>query len=210
MPDSEPSAPDAASSKRSLLPERGPLDDSASDRRLVAACLKGNDQAWAALVFKYRRLIYSIPLKYGSTKEDAADIFQAVCIDLFNELPRLRNTDSIRAWLITVTAHKAFHWKRQEQRRRQAEVDGLDQEALENITPPPSVAQRVEREQLVREALARLTARCRELIRMLFYEHPPRPYVEVAKFLGVATSSIGFIRGRCLSKLERALEELGF
>ena len=55
-----------------------------------------------------------------------------------------------------------------------------------------------------------ITARCRELIRMLFYEHPPRPYVEVAKFLGVATSSIGFIRGRCLSKLERALEELGF
>ena len=72
MPESEPSAPDVVSSpKRRLLPGE-PLDDSASDRRLVAACLKGNEQAWAALVFKYRRLIYSIPLKYGGTKEDAA------------------------------------------------------------------------------------------------------------------------------------------
>jgi len=210
MPESEPSAPDVVSSpKRRLLPGE-PLDDSASDRRLVAACLKGNEQAWAALVFKYRRLIYSIPLKYGGTKEDAADIFQAVCIDLFNELPRLRNTESIRAWLITVTAHKAFHWKRQEQRRRQSEVDGLDQETLESIAPPPAIAQRTEREQMVREALARLGARCRQLIQMLFYEHPPRPYAEVAKLLGLATSSIGFIRGRCLHKLERALEELGF
>jgi RNA polymerase sigma factor (sigma-70 family) len=210
MPDSEPFAPDADSSQKRRLLSGGPLDDTASDRRLVAACLRGHEQAWAALVFKYRRLIYSIPLKYGGTKEDAADIFQAVCIDLFNELPRLRNTESLRAWLITVTAHKAFHWKRQEQRRRRIEEDGIDPETLESIATPPSLAQRVEREQLVREALARLSARCRELIQMLFYEHPPRPYVEVAKLLGVATGSIGFIRGRCLHKLERVLEELGF
>jgi RNA polymerase sigma factor (sigma-70 family) len=210
MPERNPPGPDGASSPTARLLPGGPLDDTASDRRLVAACLRGNEQAWTALVSKYRRLIYSIPLKYGGTKEDAADIFQSVCIDLFNELPRLRNTESIRAWLITVAAHKAFHWKRQEQRRRQSEVDGMDQEALESIAPPPAVAQRAEREQMVREALARLTARCRELIRMLFYEHPPRPYLDVAKALGLATSSIGFIRGRCLRKLERALEELGF
>ena len=66
------------------------------------------------------RLIYSIPLKYGATPEDAADIFQAVCIELYKELPRVRQrATTLRPWLITVTAHRAFHWKRKAERQTQ-------------------------------------------------------------------------------------------
>jgi hypothetical protein len=45
---------------------------------------------------------------------------------------------------------------------------------------------------------------------MLFFEAPPRPYQQVAAALGLATGSIGFIRGRCLARLRRQLEQLGF
>ena len=47
------------------------------------------------------------------------------------------------------------------------------------------------------------------MIRLLFYEQPPLPYVEVARRLGLATGSIGFIRGRCLKRLQKELEEQG-
>jgi RNA polymerase sigma factor (sigma-70 family) len=182
---------------------------SSSDRPLVQACLRGDESAWAALIHKYKNLIYSIPIKYGGSPEDAADIFQRVSLELFTELPRLRNTDSLRPWLMTVTAHQAYHWKRQRQRAAGHEVDGLDQEALPDPLPA-ALASEVEREQVVREAVARLPPRCQELVRMLFFEHPPRRYAEVARTLGLAEGSIGFIRGRCLSRLHRLLEELGF
>ena len=39
---------------------------------------------------RYKDLVFSIPLRYGAPQQDAADIFQAVWFDLFNELPRLR------------------------------------------------------------------------------------------------------------------------
>jgi hypothetical protein len=45
---------------------------------------------------------------------------------------------------------------------------------------------------------------------MLFYEDPPVAYRDLARGLGLATGSIGFIRGRCLVRLQRALERLGF
>ena len=45
---------------------------------------------------------------------------------------------------------------------------------------------------------------------MLFFENPPRPYQDIAKKLDLATGSIGFIRGRCLSKLRKQLEKMGF
>jgi len=47
-------------------------------------------------------------------------------------------------------------------------------------------------------------------VRLLFYEQPPIPYDEVARRLGLATGSIGFIRGRCLKKLRANLKASGF
>jgi DNA-directed RNA polymerase specialized sigma24 family protein len=45
---------------------------------------------------------------------------------------------------------------------------------------------------------------------MLFYQEPQVSYRDLAQRLGLATGSIGFIRGRCLKRLQRALEESGF
>jgi RNA polymerase sigma factor (sigma-70 family) len=180
-----------------------------ADGRLVRACLNGNEQAWSALIAKYKNLIYSIPLKYGASPQDAADIFQSVCLELFSELPRLRKTAALRSWIVTVTAHQSFHWKRKFRRRAEDELTEVDEEQL-TAELPPDLLEEVEREQVLREAVARLPARCQEIIRLLFYEAEPISYRDLAARLGLATGSIGFIRGRCLKRLERALEEAGF
>jgi len=187
----------------------GDPDVTWSDARLVAACLKGNDQAWSSLIAKYKNLIYSIPLKYGATPQDAADIFQSVCLELFNELPHLRKTEALRSWIIKVTAHQSFHWKRKFRRRAEEELTELDSQRLSSELSP-DLLEEVEREQILREAVARLPKRCQEIIRLLFYEPEPISYRDLAERLGLATGSIGFIRGRCLKRLERTLHDLGF
>ena len=194
--------------KTALTRLRGP-DVAWSDARLIRGCLNGNELAWSALIEKYRKLIYSIPLKYGASPDDAADIFQSVCLELFTELPRIRKTAAFRSWLITVTAHQSFQWKRKARRRAEDELTPEDEEKL-GIDPSPDVIEQVEREQMLREAIARLPARCQEMIQMLFYQEPQIAYRDVAARLGLATGSIGFIRGRCLKRLQRTLEELGF
>jgi DNA-directed RNA polymerase specialized sigma subunit len=68
----------------------------------------------------------------------------------------------------------------------------------------------LQQEQMVRNVVAGLSERCERMVRMLFFETPPRPYQDVAKELGIATGSIGFIRGRCLSGLKKKLEKMGF
>jgi RNA polymerase sigma factor (sigma-70 family) len=181
-----------------------------TDSRLVRECLDGDERAWAALIAKYKNLIYSIPLTYGATPEDAADIFQQVCLELFAELPRLRKAEALAGWLITVTAHLSFHWKQKQRRRAEHEMSDVEEARLEAPgAPPPDLVEEVEREHLIHEAVAQLPPRCREIIRLLFYEQPPLPYRELAKRLGLATGSIGFIRGRCLKRLQRVIERSG-
>lgn len=182
-----------------------------SDERLVRECLAGSEQAWSALIDKYKALIYSIPRRYGASPEDAADIFQSVCLELFSELHRLRQTAALRSWLITITAHQAFHWSRKHRRQADREPARVDDEGLAIASPMAAdEIERVEREQMLREATASLSPRCQEMIRLLFYAEPPLPYRELAKQLGLATGSIGFIRGRCLQRLQKTLQRMGF
>jgi RNA polymerase sigma factor (sigma-70 family) len=180
----------------------------ADDSRLVKECLRGEEAAWAALVAKYKNLIFSIPIKYGFNQEEAADVFQAVCLDMVSQLTTLREPRALAGWLIRVTHNKCFHQKEQSQRypaREETEQDpaGPPQELPENRL------HELQREQILRDAIGALSPRCRQLVKMLFFESPVRPYQEIAKLLGLATGSIGFIRGRCLGKLRKQLEEVG-
>lgn len=181
-----------------------------SNTRLVAGCLSGDERAWHVLLDRYKNLIYSIPLRYGAPHQDAADIFQAVCFDLFNELPKLRDAEALQGWLIRVTTNKCYHWKRRQLAHssdvNEDQMDGISSDAL----IPTEVIVEVEREQMVRDSIAQLPPRCREMIELLFFEHPPMPYNEVAKRLQLAKGSIGFIRGRCLKRMKKILEEKGF
>ncbi|HST79654.1 MAG TPA: RNA polymerase sigma factor [Verrucomicrobiae bacterium] len=186
-----------------------PRDTAAEDEKLVQDCLNGDEKAWNRLIDKYKRLIYSVPVKYGLSPDDAADVFQNVCVDLFTNLAKLRKIESIRSWLITVATHKCFHHKRHQ--RQDVELDAMEQEMAEELAPAaPQVMQEVQEEQAVRDAILRLSPRCADLVKMLFFEQPPLPYTEVAQRLGLATGSIGFIRGRCLNRLQKMLAELGF
>lgn len=179
------------------------------DQRLVRECLRGNEEAWAALVDHYKRLIYSIPVKYGFPADEAADIFQAVCLELLSELPNLRNPKALPKWIMEITAHKCLHRKRQQQR---LVVSDPNDEAFERSTPAQAegILREAEDEHNLRQVVMDLPPRCQELIRMLFFEEPARPYQEVAQTLGIATGSIGFIRQRCLERLRKRLLEVGF
>lgn len=180
-----------------------------SDKRLVGHCLRGDEDAWSALIDRYKRLIYAVPVRYRLGPDDAAEVFQAVCLDLFEELPRLRKVDALRSWLITVAAHKCLHRKRQQARRGETGLESFDDEqGGSGAAVVPAFAAELEREQLLREAIARLPPRCQELIELLFYREPALPYDQVARQLGLATGSIGFVRGRCLKRLQRILTGL--
>jgi RNA polymerase sigma factor (sigma-70 family) len=180
-----------------------------NDTRLVKECLSGNEAAWSQLIDKYKALIYSIPVKYGLSQHEAADVFQATCMELLVRLPELREPRALPKWLMQVAHHECYRLKRLNQRvvSRDAEPDLPEPE-----TPAiaESLVQQTQEEQMLRDAMAALTPQCRRLVELLFFETPARPYTEVASELGLAVGSIGFTRQKCIERLRRQLEQSGF
>jgi RNA polymerase sigma factor (sigma-70 family) len=185
------------------LTDHAPL----SDVRLVKECLQGSDKAWAALIDKYKNLIFSIPIKYGFPRHEAGDIFQAVCLELLSGLSNLRKPEALPKWIMQVTSHKCLRRRREQQRM----ISDSETEYTEPAAPSRTEAILCEaaEEQSLRLAISELPPRCQQLIHMLFFEESSRPYREVAATLGIATGSIGFIRQRCLGRLRKRLLELG-
>ena len=180
------------------------------DPQLVRECLAGNEKAWSALIDKYKNLIYSVPVRWGFSQADASDIFQSVVAELISHIGNLRDPNALPGWLIQVASHKCNRW-RQEQARETAseESETMALTAPEPGLTPEALLEQARKEQALRQALQHASPRCRELIRMLFFENTARPYPEVAASLGIATGSVGFIRRRCLDRLRKYLVEAG-
>lgn len=184
------------------------FSNSREDEVLVRECLNGNEQAWSALIDKYKKLIFSVPIKYGFSKDDANEVFQAVCLTLLNELSRIREPRALAAWLVRVAAHKCKRYRRD---RELLADDPIDEDFnTEESQIPENLLQELEREQILREALNEQPPECRQLIRLLFFSQPPLRYDEAAQALGMAKGSIGATRIRCLEKLRRSLQKRGF
>src|SRR5947199_10268942 len=77
------------------------------DQDLVDACIDGDEASWAELIRKYQRLIYSAARVLCPEPADSADVFQQVCLELYQRLPQLRDAQSLPKWLITVTRRKS-------------------------------------------------------------------------------------------------------
>ncbi|HKQ07808.1 MAG TPA: sigma-70 family RNA polymerase sigma factor [Blastocatellia bacterium] len=193
-------------------PETGEDVVPRTDRELIAACLAGDAAAWEALVARYQRLVYSIPLKARLSTDDAADIFQSVWLKLYEKLAGLRDHEKLSSWLITTTTREV--WRVTARKRRDAAPTASDDDdqtdALSQIaaTAPLADAERelLEQQQLVRDALEALPERCRNLLTMLFYEKDELSYAEIARRLGMPVPSVGPTRARCLEKMRKMLQ----
>jgi RNA polymerase sigma factor (sigma-70 family) len=186
-----------------------------NDEQLLAACRRGDEGAWEALVRRYQRLIYAIPRRAGLDEDAAAEVFQDVFTTLLENIETIEQPSRLQAWLVTTAKRKTWRTVGRAKALRpfaSAEDEG-DEEmydlADEGLLPDEALT-RLEEQHLVRAALEELGERCRTLLRMLFYTAEVPPYAEIAAALGTSEGSIGPTRARCLKKLLDALKKKGF
>jgi RNA polymerase sigma factor (sigma-70 family) len=178
-----------------------------TDWDLILACRQGNKQAWEQLLDRYERLVYSIPLNYGLSRDDAADIVQTTFIIFMDSLDGLKPDSRLSAWLCTVA--KRHTWRLLEQQRREQINPEEDLRETAVFIPDHSSQRQMERWEAVQwleQGLALLDDRCRELLLALYFSPEQPAYTDVAADLDMAVGSVGPTRARCLQRLKERLE----
>lgn len=192
-----------------------------SNRKLIADCLAGNVESWDALLSYYQGFLYSLILRAGLNGPDAEDVFQNVCLSLYQNLGSLRDADRLSGWLATAVRQESLRLARRNKllhpsqlTETSLEIELENQEAFTTgaaapLSPEESV-QALEREYLVRQGLKDLSLPCRELLSMLYFDDPPAQYTDIALQLSMPIGSIGPRRARCLQTLKKKLIDVGF
>lgn len=179
-----------------------------TDSELVGLCLKGDSRAWEALIVRYRRLIYSIPVKFNFSSADAADIFQGVCLKLIEHLHELKDESKVSAWIITTTTRQCIHHRVQRMRESTADDEDAEEPAAPDVNVE-TVQIQAQEQQTVRDAVAQLPDRCRQLLELLYFSTKDPSYEEIGRAMSMPVPSIGPTRARCLEKLRTVLRRKG-
>jgi RNA polymerase sigma factor (sigma-70 family) len=177
------------------------------DPELVALCLSGDAHAWETLIVRYRRLIYSIPVKFSFSTADASDVFQAVCLKLIEHLHELKDESKVSAWLITTTTRQCIHVR--SLRMRESSTDEDFEEPVAAGVNVEDIQIQTQEQQSIREAVERLPDRCRQLLELLYFDATNPSYEEVSRIMKIPVPSIGPTRARCLEKLRTVLRRKG-
>ena len=176
-------------------------DDSAStDYQLLQRCAAGDERAWDQLVGRYDRLVFSVALKNGVSREDAADITQLTFLALLDSIEMLREDGSLPSWLMTVARRQAWRVRQRRQREQPWPTEEMEFGATDED---------YERIAVVHGALARLGKQCRRLLYALFFDPEAPSYAVIAERLNCAVGSIGPQRARCLQRMRDLLQEDG-
>ncbi len=155
---------------------------------------------------RYERLVYSIPLSYGLSREDAADVAQITFTILVQSVHSLDDNSRLGSWLATVA--RRHTWRMLEGNRREAPVRGEDlaERTARLAKDESNPLERWETVEWLEDSLAGLGGRCKDLLFSLYFDPNEPSYDQISKRLGMPVGSIGPTRARCLGRLRNLLE----
>lgn len=170
-----------------------------TDRDLLRRCRAGDAQAWSTLVSRYERLVFSVALRNGVSREDAADVTQSSFVALLDAVDLLRDDERLGSWLMTVARRQSWRIRRRGER---------ELPAPERSPTGDNVIEDWERLTWLHTALRELGDPCRELLIALYFDPLEPSYADIADRLGRAIGGIGPLRARCLARLRMIMEDV--
>ncbi len=189
-----------------------PFESHAALERILERSRKGDQRAWAELVERFQKLVYSIPRQMGLSTDDAADVFQSTFFALLKNLDRIENSATLPKWLSVTASRECLRILRTSGKTTTlGDQEGmtLDELVADEEASAEDHALISERRYEVSAALEKIPERCRKLLGML-YGDDEKEYKEIAEELSMPIGAIGPTRARCLDKLRAVLEMIGF
>jgi len=169
--------------------------------------LEGHSDAWTQLVRMFAPLVFTVARRAGLSQTDAEDCVQQTWIALYRGRNNIKDPSRLPAWLLRVASRVAMRLVREQARQQ---LVSRQAETSTPAIPPDEVLQRLERLTHLEIGLSQLDRRCSKVLREVFLAPPDKTYRDIAADLGIAPNSLGPTRMRCLQKLRKILEALGY
>jgi RNA polymerase sigma factor (sigma-70 family) len=181
-----------------------------SDIELIEQTLAGNQQAYADLVKRHQRFVFTLALRFAKGREDAEEIAQDCFIKAYRSLSSFQRQSKFSTWLYSIVYTTAMTFLR----KKRLDTDSIDDEGtfiqVESQTSAYDTnnAENRSRSFYLNQAIDQLSADDATII-TLFYKGE-QSLEEIGQALGMEANTIKVklfrARQRLKEKLERNLK----
>jgi RNA polymerase sigma factor (sigma-70 family) len=96
-----------------------------SDTELIDKVLGGDKAAYADLMKRHQRFVFTLALRFAKNREDAEEIAQDCFIKAYRSLNTFRNTSKFSTWLYSIVYTTAMTFLR----KKRLDIQSIDTEA---------------------------------------------------------------------------------
>ena len=175
---------------------------------LIERCLAGEESAYVALYNQYAAMIYRLNMSLLQNKEDAEEVLQDSFAYAFRKLADYDpNKSAFKTWLYRIAVSRC----RNKRRRKRLPTFSLSQIAGRDATDhdaltPDEALNLSEKQQMVWEALQKLSPKLRETAVLRYYEG--LTYAEIGQILGIPAKTAESRMRLAHKALRELLEEV--
>ena len=152
-------------------PQRANLSSSSTDlpydgdAKLVTRYLKGEPEAFATIINRYKDAVFAVALSRLQNFHDAEDITQITFLEAFEQLSRLKESSNLGPWLRTIAINRSINFLNR--RKRIVQFRTIDEAISDN--PSPKIAlEKKELAERVLEAVGQLSKTQRETVTLYY------------------------------------------
>ncbi|HAM50212.1 MAG TPA: RNA polymerase sigma factor [Nitrospiraceae bacterium] len=173
------------------------------DRRLIEAVLSGDDEAFAELVRRYKRKVFTIVAWHVWKSDELDDLCQEIFIKVYQNLKKYRGDAPFEHWLSKIAVNACYDALRKQ--RHQKNNIPLDDVAFSLSDPASEGIQSNRAGEILKHAMAKLRPEDRLVVTLLNLEE--RSIREISALTGWSEAKVKVRAFRARKELKRILED---
>jgi len=170
---------------------------------LIERCLRGDQQAWEAIVRLHWRKVFNVAYKFVGRHDEAEDLTQDIFLKIFKSLGTFDRRANFQTWLISVSRNLCIDHYRSVRKERETIDRAVDPGHLTPASPdasPLAALEQADRVVLLRQAMQSLPDALQTAV--LMRDIQELTYQEIAERLDLP-------EGTVKSRINRGRTELG-
>jgi RNA polymerase sigma factor (sigma-70 family) len=101
------------------------MQENKSDIELISKVLEGDKQAYAQLIRRHQRFVFTLAMRFSKRREDAEEIAQDCFIKAYRALHTFRQTSKFSTWLYSIVYTTSMTFLR----KKRLETQSIDDES---------------------------------------------------------------------------------
>jgi RNA polymerase sigma factor (sigma-70 family) len=175
------------------------------DEYFIKKVIKGESNAFGALVDRYKHMVFTLALKIVKNREDAEEVAQDTFLKSFKALKDFKGDSRFSTWLYKIAYYRSLDYLKKN--KRQIETTSIDISEEYNRASMDDVLNGLEakeRAEIIKHALQELTGEDAVLITLYYYEDLTMK--EISEVMGMPGNTIKVRLFRCRKRLATILE----